>query len=61
MALVVVEDDSDVRLNPVVFEIVSVGEAVSVTAVIEFAVSPRIIKRLDIDDSVLALLRYKIR
>ena len=31
------------------------------SAVIEFAVSSRIIKRLEIDDSVLALLRYKIR
>ena len=35
--------------------------AKNTSAVIEFAVSPRIIKRLDIDDSVLALLRYKIR
>ena len=35
--------------------------AKNTSAIIEFAVSPRIIKRLDIDDSVLALLRYKIR
>ena len=28
---------------------------------IEFAVSPKIIKKLDIDNSVLAILRYKIR
>ena len=35
--------------------------AKNTSAVIEFAVSPRIIKRLDVDDSVLALLRYKIR
>ena len=35
--------------------------AKNTSAVIEFAVSPKIIKRLDIDDSVLALLRYKIK
>ena len=35
--------------------------AKNTSAVIEFAVSPRVIKRLEIDDSVLALLRYKIR
>jgi stalled ribosome rescue protein Dom34 len=28
---------------------------------IEFAVSPKIIKKLEIDDSVLAILRYKIK
>ena len=28
---------------------------------IEFAVNPKIIKKLDIDNSVLAILRYKIR
>jgi stalled ribosome rescue protein Dom34 len=28
---------------------------------IEFAVTPKIIKKLEIDDSVLAILRYKIK
>ena len=28
---------------------------------IEFAVNPKIIKKLDIDNSVLAILRYKIK
>ena len=28
---------------------------------IEFAVSPKIIKKLELDDSVLAILRYKIK
>ena len=35
--------------------------AKSTLAKIEFVASPRIIKRLDIDDSVLAILRYRIK
>ncbi len=35
--------------------------AKSTLAKIEFVMSPRIIKRLDIDDSVLAILRYRIK
>ena len=35
--------------------------AKSTSARIEFAVSPKIIKKLEIDDSVLAILRYKIK
>ncbi len=35
--------------------------AKSTSATIEFAVSPKIIKKLEIDDSVLAILRYKIK
>ena len=35
--------------------------AKNTSATIEFAVSPNIIKKLDIDNSVLAILRYKIK
>ncbi len=35
--------------------------AKSTSARIEFAVSPKIIKKLELDDSVLAILRYKIK
>ncbi len=35
--------------------------AKSTACKIEFAISPKIIKRLEIDDSVLAILRYKIK
>jgi stalled ribosome rescue protein Dom34 len=35
--------------------------AKNTSAKIEFAVSPKIIKKLEIDDSVLAILRYRIK
>ena len=35
--------------------------AKNTSAKIEFAVSPNIIKKLDIDNAVLAILRYKIK
>jgi hypothetical protein len=36
-------------------------EAKKTSCKIEFAMSPKIIKKLEIDDSVLAILRYKIK
>ena len=36
-------------------------EAKKTSCKIEFAISPKIIKKLEIDDSVLAILRYKIK